>query len=157
MEDGSPVWTLSISVQLPETFVLLWVKPFEKLVFRPQSQASKIQDFWISQFPDFHLASLGEPVLGDGGTDLSVYPNRYPFWTVRTPQASLVGEKLIPSKHVYQNWSVIWPPYQQDSVKVRDELYTLCHGPRPKSWYWTLLPNSWYQDLSTRILVPQVW
>ena len=35
---------------------------------------------------------LGEPVLGDGGTSFSAYPNRYPFFTVRTPQASLVGE-----------------------------------------------------------------
>ena len=25
---------------------------------------------------------------------LSAYPNRYPFFTVRTPQASLIGEKL---------------------------------------------------------------
>ena len=37
--------------------------------------------------------SLGEPVLHDGGTAISAYPNRYPFFTVRTPQASLVGEK----------------------------------------------------------------
>ena len=31
--------------------------------------------------------SLGEPVLHDGGTALSAYPNRYPFFTVRTRQA----------------------------------------------------------------------
>ena len=37
--------------------------------------------------------SLGEPVLHDGGTALSTDPNSYPFFTVRTPQASLVGEK----------------------------------------------------------------
>ena len=37
--------------------------------------------------------SLGEPVLHDGGTAPSTDPNRYPFFTVRTPQASLVGEK----------------------------------------------------------------
>ena len=36
--------------------------------------------------------SLEEPVLGDGGTALSANPNRYPFFTVRTPQASLVWE-----------------------------------------------------------------
>ena len=29
---------------------------------------------------------------GDGGTALSHNPNRYPLVTVRTPQASLVGE-----------------------------------------------------------------
>ena len=37
--------------------------------------------------------SLGEPAQGDGGTALSRYPNRYAFLTVRTPQASLVGEQ----------------------------------------------------------------
>ena len=36
--------------------------------------------------------SLGEPVLHDGGTALSIDPNLYPFFTARTPQASLVGE-----------------------------------------------------------------
>ena len=39
--------------------------------------------------------SLGEPVLGDGGTTLSPDPNRYPFFTLRTPQASLLGEKVL--------------------------------------------------------------
>ena len=34
----------------------------------------------------------GNRSLHDGGTALSLYPNRYPFVTVRTPQASLVGE-----------------------------------------------------------------
>ena len=42
--------------------------------------------------PDFHLASLGQPVLHDGRTTLSTDPNRYPFFTVRTPQVSLVGK-----------------------------------------------------------------
>ena len=37
--------------------------------------------------------SLGAQVLGDGGTAISTEPNRYPVFTVRTPQASLVGEK----------------------------------------------------------------
>ena len=41
--------------------------------------------------------SFGDPVLGDGGTALSAHPNRYPFFTVRTPQASLVGEKQYPT------------------------------------------------------------
>ena len=36
----------------------------------------------------------GNRSLGDGGTVLSPDPNRYPFFIVRTPQASLVGEKL---------------------------------------------------------------
>ena len=40
--------------------------------------------------------SLGEPVLHDGGTAPSAGTNRYPFWTVRTPQASLNGEKQMP-------------------------------------------------------------
>ena len=35
----------------------------------------------------------GNRSQGDGGTALSANPNRYPFVTVRTPQASLVGEK----------------------------------------------------------------
>ena len=35
----------------------------------------------------------GNRSLHDGGTALSTNPNRYPFVTVRTPQASLVGEK----------------------------------------------------------------
>ena len=35
----------------------------------------------------------GNRSLHDGGTALSHHPNRYPFVTVRTPQASLVGEK----------------------------------------------------------------
>ena len=37
--------------------------------------------------------SLGEPVLHDGGTALSLYPNQYPFFIVRPPQTSLVGKK----------------------------------------------------------------
>ena len=73
------VWTPSISAQLRETFDLSWAKPFENPVFRPQSQGGKIR--------------LGEAGLHDGATTLSHYPNRYPFWTVRTPQASLVGEQ----------------------------------------------------------------
>ena len=36
----------------------------------------------------------GNRSLHDGGTALSANPNRYPFFTVRTPQASLVGEKV---------------------------------------------------------------
>ena len=35
----------------------------------------------------------GNRSLHDGGTALSAAPNRYPFFTVRTPQASLVGDK----------------------------------------------------------------
>ena len=31
------IWTPSISAQLPETFDLLWARPFENHVFRPQS------------------------------------------------------------------------------------------------------------------------
>ena len=38
--------------------------------------------------------SLGELVLGDGTTVLLADPNRIPFQTVRTPQASLAQEKL---------------------------------------------------------------
>ena len=37
----------------------------------------------------------GNRSQGDGGTALSTARNRYPFFTVRTPQASLVGEQCI--------------------------------------------------------------
>ena len=37
----------------------------------------------------------GNRSLHDGGTALSQARNRYPFFTVRTPQASLVGEKHV--------------------------------------------------------------
>ena len=43
-------------------------------------------------YQDLGTKFFGETVLGDGGTALSRNPNRYPFFTVRTPQASLVGE-----------------------------------------------------------------
>ena len=85
-----------------ETFDLLSTRPFENLVRRGaygfylfpkngryQDLGSKIlvprswyQDLW------------GNRSQGDGGTALSHHPNRYPFATVRTPQASLVGEKM---------------------------------------------------------------
>ena len=39
------IWTPSISAQLPETFDLLWAKPFENLVFRLQAQGGKVPDF----------------------------------------------------------------------------------------------------------------
>ena len=37
----------------------------------------------------------GNRSQGDGGTALPANPNRYPFFTVRTPQATLVGELPI--------------------------------------------------------------
>ena len=45
----------------------------------------------------------GNRSLHDGGTALSANPNRYPFVTVRTPQASLVGEKHVIVRHIEQN------------------------------------------------------
>ena len=45
------VWTPSISAQLPATFDLLWAKPLENLVFRPQSQGGKIPDFQTPPAP----------------------------------------------------------------------------------------------------------
>ena len=45
----------------------------------PWGQNPRFPDYWIFLFPDFHLASLGEPGLHDGGTALSQNPNRYPL------------------------------------------------------------------------------
>ena len=44
------IWTPSISAQLPETFDLLWGKPFENLAFQPQSQGGKIWPGWHFQY-----------------------------------------------------------------------------------------------------------
>ena len=49
----------------------------------------------------------GNRSLHDGGTALSANPNRYPFVTVRTPQASLVGEKHVATRapcDVFDPW-----------------------------------------------------
>ena len=46
----------------------------------------------------------GNRSLHDGGTALSLARNRYPFFTVRTPQASLVGEKY-PKQNL--QWAVL--------------------------------------------------
>ena len=43
----------------------------------------------------------GNQSLGDGGTALATARNRYPFVTVRTPQASLVGEERMRVGIVY--------------------------------------------------------
>ena len=51
------VWALSISAQLPETFVLLWAKLFEISVFRPQSQGGKIPDFQSPLAPPDKLSN----------------------------------------------------------------------------------------------------
>ena len=55
-------------------------------------------DFCVdSRFPDSLSGgsgpkSLGEPVMGGTGSTLSSHTNRFPLWTVRSPQASLLGE-----------------------------------------------------------------
>ena len=51
--------------------------------------------------------SLRETVLHEGGTALSTDPNRYPFFTVRTAQASLVGE--ISQKYTFVGPWTNWP------------------------------------------------
>ena len=67
----------------------------------PGSQISRFPE--ICPFPEIWpehglgrawAKPLGEPVLHDG-TALSTNPNRHPFFTVRTRQASLVGEELL--------------------------------------------------------------
>ena len=60
----------------------------------PDFQKSGLGQAWAGLGPGLRRAwakSLGEPVLHDGGTALSANPNRYPFFIVRTRQASLVG------------------------------------------------------------------
>ena len=55
-----------------------WYQDLDTKILVPRSW---YQDLW------------GNRSLHDGGTALSTNPNRYPLVTVRTPQASLVGEK----------------------------------------------------------------
>ena len=93
-EDGSRKVniTTSISAQLPETVVLLWGKPFENPVFRPQSQGGKIQDFWISQFPDFHLSKvMGEPPSRMALTDIlsGLQKKHWQAWLGKNPSPPL--------------------------------------------------------------------
>ena len=51
--------------------------------------------------------SLREPVLHDRLIALSNDTNQYPFWTVRTPQASLVGEQPTRIKDLVQDQNLI--------------------------------------------------
>ena len=50
------VWTLSISAQPPDTFVLLWFKVFKNPLFQPQSQGGKILDFQTPPAPPEKLS-----------------------------------------------------------------------------------------------------
>ena len=77
----------------------------------------------------------GNRSLHDGGTALSDNPNRYPFFTVRTPQASLVGEKLEVLIHGF------WDVQIYEHHKIWTEIAS--HGPK------------WAHGKTGRSLLPQ--
>ena len=54
---------------------------------------TRFSNFLISRFPDFHLASLGEPVLHDWGTALS--GNNPDFWDLEIQKFGVKKMKNI--------------------------------------------------------------
>ena len=99
----NPIWDF-----FTETFDLLSARPFENLVRRggygfylfPKNGRYQDLGTRILVPGSWYQDLWGNRSLHDGGTALSTAHNRYPFVTVRTPQASLVGElRLLYAKH----------------------------------------------------------
>ena len=88
----------TFSLKMVGTKILVPGSWYQDLGTKNLVPGSWYQDLW------------GNRSLHDGGTALSKARNRYPFFTARTPQASLVGEKSSqfgPEK--YEIWSEMGP------------------------------------------------
>ena len=99
------VWTPSISAQHPQTFDLLWAKPFENHVFRPQSQRGKIADFqtpaarhlWKKWRPE---ETLGITTLSNERSPWKVLAKflEHEFWTKTLSNKDLIEILCHPSQ-----------------------------------------------------------
>ena len=92
----------------------------------------------------------GNRSLGDGGTALSAARNRYPFFTVRTPQASLVGEQI----HICRMLSV----HGKDYLKCLQMGAGVFVGPtKPHIAFILGRTNSYFDDCSFVFRVFRFW